>query len=270
MLLAGRQAGIERQDVHLLAAVPQGVGDFVDLALAGEEHQHVATAFALQLVDGGFDGFRQGLFAGVGVGARKWRVADVYRVAATGDFDNRRVIEMFGNALGIDGGRGNDEFEVAPLAQQLFQIAEQEVNIEAALVRFVDGDGVVLVEPAVMLGLGQQNAVGHHLDVTLRAHLVGEADFVADLGAQLGFQLLGDASCNGAGRQTPWLGMADHAVDAAAHLHQDLRQLRGLAGAGLATNQHHLMLLDRAGDLVAFGADGEGFGVTDVGQVGQS
>ena len=41
-------------------------------------------------------------------------------------------------------------------------VAEQEIDVEAALVRFVDDDGVVGVQEAVGLRLGQQDAIGHH------------------------------------------------------------------------------------------------------------
>jgi hypothetical protein len=34
--------------------------------------------------------------------------------------------------------RGDDDFQVRTARQQLFQIAEQEVNVQAALVRFID------------------------------------------------------------------------------------------------------------------------------------
>ena len=48
--------------------------------------------------------------------------------------------------------------------------------------------------------------------------------------------------------------MPDHAGNAAAQLHADLRQLRRLARARLARHDDHLVVADRARDLVAASA----------------
>ena len=64
----------------------------------------------------------------------------------------------------VDGGRGDDQLEVRPPRQQLLEVAEQEVDVQAALVRLVDDDRVVAPQHPVALDLGQQDAVGHQLD----------------------------------------------------------------------------------------------------------
>jgi hypothetical protein len=48
--------------------------------------------------------------------------------------------------------------------QQLLEVAEDEVDVEAALVRLVDDERVVAAQVTVALQLGEQDAVGHHLD----------------------------------------------------------------------------------------------------------
>ena len=45
----------------------------------------------------------------------------------------------------------------------------------------------------VALRLGEQDAVGHQLDVAVAGRAVGEADLVADQAAELGLQFLRDA-----------------------------------------------------------------------------
>jgi hypothetical protein len=50
---------------------------------------------------------------------------------------------MLREALGIERGRGDDHLEIRPLRQQLAQVAEQEIDVEAALVRLVDDQRVV-------------------------------------------------------------------------------------------------------------------------------
>ena len=110
---------------------------------------------------------------------------------------------------------------------------------------------------AVALGLGQQDAVGHQLDVGLRREGLGEADLEAHVAAQGRGQLLGDPCRHAAGGDAAGLRVADQAVDPAAQLQADLRQLRRLARARLAADDHHLVVADGAADLVASGRDGQ-------------
>jgi hypothetical protein len=51
--------------------------------------------------------------------------------------------EVLREAFRIDGGRGHHDLQVGPPRQQLAQVTEQEVDVEAALVRLVDDDRVV-------------------------------------------------------------------------------------------------------------------------------
>ena len=148
------------------------------------------------------------------------------------------------------------------------EVAEQEVDVEAALVGLVDDDRVVAAQHAVALDLGQQDAVGHHLHQRLLADRVGEAHGVADGGAELGAQLLGDALGDGAGRDPARLGVADEPAVAAAELEAQLGQLGALARAGLAGDDDHLMVADRGQQVVAMRVDGEGGMLHDVCQHG--
>ncbi|HEV2607961.1 MAG TPA: hypothetical protein VGT79_08260, partial [Xanthomonadaceae bacterium] len=70
----------------------------------------------------------------------------------------RRVAQELGVPVGGAVGfqvRFNDQ--VGPLRQQLAQIAEQEIDVEAALVRLVDDQCVVCREPAIGLHLRKQD-----------------------------------------------------------------------------------------------------------------
>ena len=81
----------------------------------------------------------------------------------------------------------------------------------------------------------------------LKPHL--EAD---DL-AQRRLQLFGDALGHARSRDPPRLRVADQLAGvglAAPELQRDLRQLRGLAGAGLAAHDDHLVRLQCLRDLV--------------------
>jgi hypothetical protein len=124
-------------------------------------------------------------------------------------------------------------------------------------VRLVDDQGVIAAQPPVPLHLGQQDAVGHHLDPGAVAGGVGEPDLVAGHLAEPGAQLAGDPLGHRAGRDPARLGVADLAGHAAAELQADLRQLGGLARARLARDDQHLMVADGRGDLVLALADRE-------------
>ena len=118
LLFGGRQPGVERQHLGVLIAdgAAQRFGGVADLALAGQEHQHVAGRFGLEFVDGVDD--RLGLVAHLGaddlvvgvvgivvvvrsVGADdfQWAVTDLDRVGAPGHLDDRRAVEVRGEAL---------------------------------------------------------------------------------------------------------------------------------------------------------------------------
>jgi len=55
---------------------------------------------------------------------------------------------------------------------------------------------------------------------------------------------------------------------ASPQFQRDLRQLGGLAGAGLAAQDQHLVFLQRGEDLGAAGDDGQLFGIADRGHMG--
>ena len=119
-------------------------------------------ALAQQLLDGVAD--RVGLVAVGILGVLERPVAHLDRVGAPGDLDHRGVAEVAREALGVDRRRRDDHLQVRPLRQDPGEVAEQEVDVEAALVRLVDDDRVVAAQQPVVLGLGQQQAVGHEPD----------------------------------------------------------------------------------------------------------
>ena len=81
---------------------------------------------------------------------------------------NGRAVEVLGEAFCVYRGRGDDDFQVGAARQELFQIAQQEVDVQAPFVRFVDDNRVVGGEVTVGLGFRQQDAVGHQLDAGTR------------------------------------------------------------------------------------------------------
>ncbi|GAA3301218.1 hypothetical protein GCM10020295_43960 [Streptomyces cinereospinus] len=267
VLLGVREAGVEGEDLGGAVLLPgEGVRGVPDLAFAGEEDQDVAPALLLELLHGVDDRGDLVAVGVVGVLFEQGPVAHLDGVRPSADLDDRGVAEMPGEALGVDGRRGDDDLEVGAPGQQLGEVAEQEVDVEGALVGLVDDDRVVGAQLAVGLDLGEQDAVGHQLDEGgVRVHLVGEADLPSDGLAERGVQLLRHPLGDRAGGDPAGLGVADHAADAPAELHADLGDLRGLAGAGLTGDDHDLVVADRVGDLVLLLADRQLRGVGDGG-----
>ncbi len=239
-LARAREPRIERQELVALRSVARERALRVaDPALAGQEHELVAdrplAALGRELVRGRGHGRREVLVLVDGP------VADLDREAPALDEHDRRVAEVAREALGIDRRRRDDHLEIGPLALEPLQVAENEVDVEAALVRLVDDQRVVLREPAVAADLVEQDAVGHHLDQRAGARLIGEPHLEADRVAELHLELLGEPRGDRLRRDPARLRVADHPRDAAAGLEADLRQLRRLAAAGVAADDDHAM-----------------------------
>ncbi len=253
--------------LHLEGTLAQHLGRLADLALSRQEHQHIAALRqARDVIHCIRDCLGQIDLPFVLVLGFDRAVANLYREHTSGHFDDRRLVEMLGKALRVDGRRGDDELELGTPGQQPLDVTEQKIDVEAALVRLVDDDGVVGVEKAVGLRLRQQDAVGHHAHEVVFAHPVAEAHPEPDVLAERAAQLLGDARGHCAGGDAARLGVRDHAGHTALELQADLGQLGGLARPGLAADDHDLMRCDRPGDLGAALADRQVFGIRKQGQ----
>ncbi len=251
LLLARGEAGVERQHVDVGAQPSlQGLGGVADLALAGQEHEHVAGALAHQLLDCVAD--RVGLVALLWILDRA--VADLDGIGAAGHLDDRRAAEVAAEALGIDRRRRDDQLQVGPARQDPRDVAEQEVDVEAALVRLVDDDRVVAAQQLVALRLGEQQAVGHQPHERVAAAAVAEADRVPDRLADRHAQLVRDPLGDRARRQPARLSVGDRQ---ATELEADLRQLRRLARPRLARDHDDLVVADGRQQLVLALGDGE-------------
>ena len=197
-LLLGRgQPAKQRQYLGLSIQLAfQQLAGFADITLGGHKDQQVAAARRV-----GKDFFHR-LYSGIDIavlapffqqfGQRP--VVDFNRVHPSGNFNHRCSVEGLGKRFGVDRGRGDDDLQIRTLAAQQLQVAEQIVDIQAALVRLVDNDRIVLPKRSVALNFGQQHAIGDELDVGVRRGLVGEANFTAHLASPGRAQFLGNAT----------------------------------------------------------------------------
>ena len=144
----------------------------------------------------------------------------------------------------IDRRRRHDHLQIRPARQDLPQVPQEEIDVQAALMRLVDDDGVVGLEQRVALGFRKQDDVCHQLDRGVARQTVLESHLETHHLAQRCLQLLGDPLGH-AGRGDPaWLRVADQPSLAglvvhlaAPHRQRDLGQLRGLARAGFAADE---------------------------------
>jgi hypothetical protein len=120
----------------------QQVARLADVAFARHENQDVAAArFGQDLLDGAHGGVHIGHVAALLGRLVQRRVEDLHRIQPAGHLDDRRVVEGARERLGINRGRGDDELEIAALGEQALEVAEQKINVQAALVRLVNDDG---------------------------------------------------------------------------------------------------------------------------------
>ncbi len=142
LLLGRRQPRIQRQHLgELQIGLAQHLGGVADFPLAREEHQHIAGTLANaalvggNLVQRGEDALVDGevvldaVAVLVDLGGQR-AIPGFHRVGAPGDFDDRRIVEMFAEALQIDGRRSDDHLQIRPARQQHLQEAEQEVDVQ--------------------------------------------------------------------------------------------------------------------------------------------
>ena len=270
-LLLRRLAREERQDLELAAhrrPPLQRLLGFPNFTLAGQEDEDVPRPLAPGFLDAGDDPVEE--IALLGGGARRAlsipflpfergeflpvdrlhrTVTDLDRIEPPAHLEDGNIArhrrEMRRKALGIHRRRGDHHLEILAAREQAMQIAEQEVDVEAALMRLVDDDGIVARQPRIACRLGQQNAIRHQGDVRLGRGAVVETHLVAHVPPQRRAQFLGDALGRGPRGDAPRLGMGDLPGDAAPGGEADLGQLRRLARTGLPADDHHPVRADR-------------------------
>ena len=255
ILFVGRKPRIQGQDFGLaiLAPLQREVG-VADLTLSGQKHQHIAQRISrVDLVH-----HRDDLFGKAGIGTLGGRApAQFHRKAAALHFHHRRTTEVFGKACGVNGGRRDDQLEITTLGKQALEIADQEIDVEAALVRFVENDRVVGAEPGISLCFRQQDAIGHEFDQRGIAHALIETHLEADQLTHGRAQFAGNAAGHRARGNPAWLRATDHAGHAATGGETQLGQLRGLARPGFTGQHQHLMPSDEADDFLAARSNGQ-------------
>ena len=79
----------------------------------------------------------------IGVVGFEGTVDGLHRIAAPAHLHHRRIVEVLGERLDVDRRAGDDHLEIATAGQQTLQVTEDEIDIQAAFVGFVDDDALV-------------------------------------------------------------------------------------------------------------------------------
>ena len=274
VLLLGGQARIQRQDLDRAPArLAQRLSGLADLALARQEHEHVAVA---ALAGDLLDGLRDRLVHVHGLVVLVLRleelgpVADLYRVGATRHLDHGRAVEESREALRVDGGGGDDHFQLGAHGDEALRVSQQEVHVQAALVGLIDDERVVGAQLPVRMRFREQHPVGHDLHHRVGPRGVLEADLVPDQALRGAGKLVREAMGEAARGDAPRLRAADESRRAAPHGEADLRDLRGLARARLAAHDGHRMVAHELHDAVAVLRDRQLGGKLGARQAGEA
>ena len=119
----------------------------------------------------------------------------------------------------------------------------------------IDDDHRVLRQLAVVLHLGEHDAVGHSLDRGPLRHLVGKANLVTNEPSEFITELARHPFGDAPGGNATRLGMADPTALVKPELQTHLWKLGALARTGLPGDHYDLVVSDRVEDLVATFAD---------------
>ena len=124
----------------------------------------------------------------------------------------------------------DDQFQVGAFRKKEFEVAQQKIDIQRALMNLIENHAVVLVKHGVVTRLRKQNAVCHELDNRPVYRPVVKTDFVSDLISELRTKLPRDTAGKRGRRDTARLCTADPARPSASGRKRNFRKLCRFAG----------------------------------------
>ena len=133
---------------------------------------------------------------------------------------------------------------------QQAQIPQQKIDIQTALVRFINNNRIVLIQIRIALNLRQQHPIRHHLDPRLGHRLILKPNFAPHLGTPRNLQLLCNAPRHGQRRHAPRLSTRNFCRHTAASLQTHFGQLCRLPRSRLTRHNHHRMFSNRPDNLI--------------------
>ena len=126
LLLAGAEPAKQRNDIHRLTKMGlEQIVRFADVALSRHEHQDIAGAgFHGDLFGRPHRCVNVGQFSGLFAIRIEWRINNFDGIKPSGNFDDRRAVKRFGECLGVNRGRRDDQLQFRSLRQKALQVPE--------------------------------------------------------------------------------------------------------------------------------------------------
>jgi hypothetical protein len=245
----------------------QGVEGALDLVGAGHEDERVAGIVAL--AGGAFVGGGGGVPGRVAVGVERLGECSI----STGkvrpsEWTVDAGLEIRLEQARVQRGGHHDEQQIGPRGLlQVQGLGEGDVAVDVALVEFVEEDGGDAGQVGLRKHLAQEDAFGLEVDAGVGAADGFEADLVADFAAEVHAAFLGDALGEQARGEAAGLEHDGLAGSQRAQVEEHLRHLRGFAGAGGGGEDDPPRALQRGGEVVADGVDGQ-HGENRIGNAG--
>ena len=259
MLLARTQSSEKRNHLGLRAqSTFDQIRTFPNIPLTRQENEHIPdtrleeealTLTGSRIDEIGVGRIRRSLFT------PGRAVLHIHRKGAPGHLNDGRIVERLGESHRIDGGRGNDHLQVRALSQKVLQVPQQEIDVQRALMGFIDDDGFVFGKGRIPLHLGQKHAIGHQLNDRVRPRSIIEADLTAHFATPGHIEFLSDSLGDGQCRHPPGLRTTDHRPSAQARFQAHFWNLSRFARPRLTSNNHHWVRSNRGHDVLLAGGD---------------
>jgi len=115
--------------------------------------------------------------------------------------------------------------------------------------RFVNDDGVVLIQKRVLPNFSEQNSIGHQFYICAITDLIGKSNLESNRITHRRIQFTGNSCGNASGRDSSGLRMPDQARSTTTSLHTDLGQLSGFSRTGFPANNDYLVFFDGCQDI---------------------
>ena len=250
---------MQRQEQCALGGggLAQGVNGALDFVGAGHEDQRVAGI--LSFAGGALVGLGGGVPRRVAVGMQRLgKVLDRNRKRAALGMDVRARFEIGLEQVRVERGRHDDQQQVGPRGfLELQRLREGDIAVDVALVEFVEQDRGHARQIGLRQHLAQEDAFGLEMDARFGAADGLEADLVADLAAEFHAALFGHALGQQTRREAPGLEDDRLARVQRALVEQHLRHLGGLARTGGRGQDDAPRALQRGGEIIPDGMDGQ-------------
>ena len=249
------------------ASAREEIAGLADVALSRHEEEDIAMVRFVEQVD-------DSLHSAVDVGqlfllAKDFvqrPVTHLNRKETARDFDDGGTLESAGELVRVNGGGGDDDFEIRTAIAELAQVTEQVVDIERTLVGLVDDDGVVLIQRRVAANLGEEHAVRRHFHECVGRGAIAKANPATDLLSPDHAQFISEPAGQSGCRHPARLCAHDLRRQSAAGLKAHLGDLSRLTATRFAGDDDDRVLFDGAANLISPGADRQIVGIGDCRQ----